>query len=672
MAAKFLATFFVIGLAVSFCGFIFLRVVDVDIKWSTKEVNESVIKNDLQIGDDTNHIFVFMQISDIHLSVVFDPTRGPDLYRFCTEVIDIVNPKVVLATGDLTDARAGMARFAFGSYQVKEEWEMYHGVLTRSNVTKKTRWIDIRGNHDNFNVESWNDPNNYYRKYSISGSQNHSSHFATVISDVNSVSKTTDMYAFVGVDACLHPGPKRPFNFIGVLHDEDITAIKALRKTVGTPNMTFWFGHYPTSAIAEPSSGIRDVIDGPYFCGHLHINNLYASQKSGFMELELSDWRAKRKFRVMAVDHGLFSFTDVVLDQWPIILITNPKSSQFIMPSYEPFHRIQISSHIRALIYSNVTIKVVEARIDDSNWIGMKKVGNGPLYVAEWNPKKFSDGLHFITIRASDVNSTREVHHAFSLDGSKEEFRGFSRFALRFPIRSFFRYIYSLAIICTVLPMVILRLIDYKKKGRTLLNPVKGCFTKLLSKFYVTACVNKIFIPMIGIPLYSTFGPWLVGEIIEGKYGVCFVWGMYIDGSYLPGGFTYITAVIFLLFIHTPASICIAWSVHKRYRHLSDGRRVMSCESVFSFGNIPMLIILAGHLYWSHVFVTSYGIVAWFAGFLFTWTWFIYLTMWILSRRLSPKDFSSNCLLTPKQSSTAVILQVNRTVEGNENSQLID
>lgn len=43
------------------------------------------------------------------------------------------------------------------------------------------------------------------------------------ITDVNG-----DRYAFLGIDACLSPGPKRPFNFIGMLSSNETSHIRKL------------------------------------------------------------------------------------------------------------------------------------------------------------------------------------------------------------------------------------------------------------------------------------------------------------------------------------------------------------------------------------------------------------------------------------------------------------
>jgi hypothetical protein len=72
----------------------------------------------------------------------------------------------------------------------------------------------------------------------------------------------TETYSFIGVDACLSPGPKRPFNFVGLLDDEDINIIKQFKNESiqQKSNYTIWFGHYPTSSIAAPNPGLREII----------------------------------------------------------------------------------------------------------------------------------------------------------------------------------------------------------------------------------------------------------------------------------------------------------------------------------------------------------------------------------------------------------------------------
>lgn len=41
------------------------------------------------------------------------------------------------------------------------------------------------------------------------------------------------------------------------------------------------------------------------------------------------------RYRLAAIDHGLFSFADLNHNSWPIILITNPKHALFNIPGKE-------------------------------------------------------------------------------------------------------------------------------------------------------------------------------------------------------------------------------------------------------------------------------------------------------------------------------------------------
>lgn len=62
----------------------------------------------------------------------------------------------------------------------------------------------------------------------------------------------------VAVDACLDPGPKRPFNFIGNLNENEILQLSSLANDTNYPIV--WFGHYPTSCIRTTGSTTVNAI----------------------------------------------------------------------------------------------------------------------------------------------------------------------------------------------------------------------------------------------------------------------------------------------------------------------------------------------------------------------------------------------------------------------------
>lgn len=179
----------------------------------------------------------------------------------------------------------------------------------------------------------------HFRRYSVQGAK-HKSSFLKLIS-----SSSGELYAFIAVDVNMLIGPKLPFNFVGVLTQNESEHIQHLIDESKEANFTIWFGHYPTSCIAtknDENRSLKQIIGDvdtslTYMCGHLHtalgfIPRMYALQKNRFLELEVADWKKCRTYRVAAIDHGLFSFVDVQHGVWPVILITNPKHSLFQIP----------------------------------------------------------------------------------------------------------------------------------------------------------------------------------------------------------------------------------------------------------------------------------------------------------------------------------------------------
>uniref|UniRef100_A0A1Y1LQI4 TMEM62 Ig-like domain-containing protein n=2 Tax=Photinus pyralis TaxID=7054 RepID=A0A1Y1LQI4_PHOPY len=171
---------------------------------------------------------------------------------------------------------------------------------------------------------------------------------------------------------------------------------------------------------------------------------MYTLQQDGFLELELGDWKDNRMYRLLAVDHGMLSFIDVKHQQWPVVLITNPKDALFLMPRKENFEIVTESTHVRLLAFSPVPIKTVKIQIDNEAWVVCRHV-EGPLYVAPWSPKMYKIGLHTIKAYVRDEDGRIKLHtQPFSLEGRKLSFEFLAKFVLMTNASTFVRISFSL------------------------------------------------------------------------------------------------------------------------------------------------------------------------------------------------------------------------------------
>lgn len=101
---------------------------------------------------------VILQLSDLHMSTnaehhwaSFGDRQG-DFRLFVNTLLPYIRPSVVVITGDLTDSKdkSGAGR------QDREEWEMYKSLLNILSEVGIDEYhvLDVRGNHDMFNVDS--------------------------------------------------------------------------------------------------------------------------------------------------------------------------------------------------------------------------------------------------------------------------------------------------------------------------------------------------------------------------------------------------------------------------------------------------------------------------------------------------------------------------------------
>ncbi|XP_013183104.1 transmembrane protein 62-like isoform X1 [Amyelois transitella] len=575
-----------------------------------------------QITDDPKNVVWFLQISDIHLSIFRDPGRISQFQQFCDVTVKIVKPMLVLASGDLTDAKA---KDNLGSSQVKMEWVYYQNIIKESGVTDHTLWLDIRGNHDNFNIKTIDAEENFYRNFSVQGTQHQRSY-------VNIQEKNGVRIAFLGVDACPEPGIRRPFNFIGILDEGEQENLRRLKsEAIAQADQIIWFGHYPTSCILplvinKQRMSLRDEIGDnaktlAYLCGHLHsmggfVPRMYTKQKRGYLELELADWKDSRMMRLMAVDHGLFSFVDQKHNTWPLVLVTNPKHAQYIMPGREPLELIEGSTHIRILAFSNVDIVDVKISFDKNNWQECLR-REGPLYVCEWSPHLFAEGLHRLFVTVTDeMDKEVTIDHLFSLDGSVLGFEVNPRILLMLDATTIFQGIFATLLLATILPLVLLRFQKRPPKYH------RRCGSNVLRRLWLLSKIDRIYYPLILYTIYLPFGPWAIGELIDDHIGIVFAWGIVVKGTYIPEAFTYMYGSVQLMFVQIPLFFVLAHSLTTKLfcQNIKGIRRL--------FSNLPFIFLLSIQLLLAYFFWLEYGTMAFVFGPLRTWSIPLNIILW--------------------------------------------
>ncbi|XP_017875580.1 transmembrane protein 62-like [Ceratina calcarata] len=593
---------------------------------------ESLKPKFYNIGASFDHLIWFLQITDIHISIFQDPFRIMELKEFCNITVDSIKPSVVLASGDLTDAKS---KDKMGSKQILEEWQYYKSVLDDTEVSKKTLWLDVRGNHDNFNVLTSESKNNYYSNYSIQGKKNPRSYMYTI--NIGSES-----YTFIAIDACLKPGPRRPFNFVGMLDEHEVKTINTLvnRSQENNADFIIWFGHYPTSCIlSQTNTSIRTIIGRNkesmvYLCGHYHmlggaVPNMYTLQHAGFLELELADWKDNRMYRVAAVDHGQFSFIDVKHKEWPVVLITNPKHALYAMPRKENIMSSIKSTHIRILAFSIALIRIVEVQLDSEAWLECEHV-KGPLYVLRWDTINYTEGIHNIRVRVSDVDGRETVvSQPFALDGSRLSFRILPRFVLMSNVSTIFQFLFGTVLALLVIPLCLLRLLHILCEKKQMHRPrfrIKF-FHSWLRKLWILSTVDRLFFPLVLYTLYLIVGPWAIGEVIENQTGVIFAWGTFIGNSFLPGAFTYAYGFFQLFSFHIPLMLILANRVDKRL-HNTKSNDKPSSKICFFLQYVPITLLVAMQTCMAYFFWLAYGTLAFILCPLRTWSIFLALMLW--------------------------------------------
>ncbi|XP_042498483.1 putative metallophosphoesterase At3g03305 [Macadamia integrifolia] len=429
-------------------------------KFDSLEASENIVGRKansttfIDLKDGPESVVFAVQLSDLHFSV-FHPERALDFQRLVGPALAMINPSLVLVTGDLTDSKS---KDLLTTKQYEEEWIEYQkvmeNVVERSGLDKNI-FYDLRGNHDKYGVPVVGGSFDFFPNYSINGQLGRSGNVHSI-----TIQSGGRKHLFVGFDSTMSAGLRGPTNLFGHPTDEllvDIDMELSQWDSQSTKGLTkISFGHFPLSLSGSTESGksLKDVFLkhslSAYVCGHLHTkfgenlkrhhhsdNRFLSLEKyfqlnihqtlqrstpfqkdcsdgapriNEFWEWEMGDWRKSRVMRVLAIDAGHVSFVDIDFKMGAkktIILPTFPLDSCFMLTA-SFLHEYRCSTDqssfetVRALVFSSLPILSVVARVFDSR-LGnfdtvmeatMRKHENssrGDLYTTPWNWRAFDD-----------------------------------------------------------------------------------------------------------------------------------------------------------------------------------------------------------------------------------------------------------------------------------------
>lgn len=358
------------------------------------------------------------------------------------------------------------------------------------------------------------------------------------------------------------------------------------------------------------------------------------------------------RYRIAAFDHGLFSFVDVHHNEWPVILVTNPKRALLNLPNKEHKNLQRNSKFIRMLIFSPYPITYCKTRVDDEEWVTCEQHRKSKFFRSPWDPSIYKAGLHELKIFVqTDDGSSKLYTHKFALDGTTESFSIMARLVLMMNGLELIQALFGIAIILAVVPLCILRILHELVLCAKIKKPaIKGsrCLRVFIRRLWILSATNRIFFPLIGYCVYISTGPWAFGEVIDGNWGVVFLWGILIQGSFQPGTLTYMYGFFQLVFCQIPLTLIYASLLDQKFRSIGAYHssstppqntkktflglyKLMNLCYFYFVMVILMEFVLAGIFWW------AYGTLAFVIGPLRTWTVILHILLFYLTVSL-PKE----------------------------------
>lgn len=154
----------------------------------------------------------------------------------------------------------------------------------------------------------------------------------------------------------------------------------------------------------------------------------------------------------------------------------------------------------------------------------------------------------------------------------------------------------------------------------------------------ILSSVNRLFWPIILYCIYIAVGPLGYYEMADGHYGIVFVWGIWLNGTFINSSMTYLYGAFQFLMCELPLISLYSKCALKRYNQLMEIPNQK--ESCFlcrrrRMTKIAFYVIIIIECILTICFAIVNGVVSIFTSVTRTWCLTMHIYFWILSRYLT-------------------------------------
>lgn len=233
-----------------------------------------------------------------------------------------------------------------------------------------------------------------------------------------------------------------------------------------------------------------------------------------------------------------------------------------------------------------------------------------------------------------------QLTQPFKLDDKHHlTFGMLARFILMGDTSTLFKYFFAFALAICVVPLIFFRVWHALILAGKLNRQRATCRTSMsfIQRFWILSSVDRIFWPILVYCFYLSIGPWSIGEVIDDHIGVIFIWGIYIDGSFLPGSLTFLYGFFQLLLCQFPLICIYAMCIEKRYKRfigLPMKPQRASSFSLRKMSQVPFCLIMSVEVLLAIFFGLAYGTVAFLLGPFRTYSVILNFVLWYMARNV--------------------------------------